>query len=110
MGRSCRLGLKRYLRPQLRLEVLAADPPDRADLRNFILKSVVTVGPAYALVDYDVRDRSGNFIKKSSVSLDKTSAEQTLDVLRHLTSPQSAVFLQEATALYQKKHRAKSST
>ena len=95
---------------QLRLQLMVAAPPDRVELRNFILKSVVKEGPAYALVDFDVRDRSGNFIKKSSVALDQTAGKQTLDLLRQLPSPQAAVFLEEATAVYRMKHGEKTPT
>lgn len=83
-----------------------ADAPDRDQLRNFILNAVVKEGPAYALVNFDVLSRSGNFIKKSSVELDKTAGELTLNLLRQLPGPSGEVFLAEATRMYQKKHGA----
>lgn len=77
----------------------AMDPPDRAVLVSLILTSVAIQGPAYALAEFDVKDRGGNFIKKAPVAWNTFTAQQTLRLLQSLETPQSEVFLTEAHAM-----------
>ncbi len=87
-----------------RRDVLLANPPDRNGLLHFILKEVSKSGQAYSLQDFDTVERSGNFIKKSPVSLNRTAADQTLRILSHLTGPQIDVFRAEALEIYRRKY------
>lgn len=90
---------------QQRQELLANNPTN-TDLKNFILKAVVKQGPGYALADLDLRDRAGNFLKKSPVVLDRLAARQTLQLLNRLDTPEAKVFAEEAKAMYLKKFGA----
>ena len=86
---------------KMRADALATDPPDPGALRNLILSTVVREGPAYALIDYDTRERRGNFIKKAPLHWNRTAAEATLRVLSRFDSPEAAVFRHEALAAYE---------
>lgn len=86
-----------------RRDVLLADPPDRDGLLHFILKEVFKSGQAYSLQDFDTVERTGNFIKKSPVALNRTAADQTLRILGHLDGPHIDVFRAEATEVYRRK-------
>jgi hypothetical protein len=85
----------------MRADALAADPPDRMALRNVILACVAFLGPSYALVEYDMRERSGNFVKKMPVRHNRADAEKTLWVLGHFDNPVGAAMLAEARAMFE---------
>ena len=95
---------------QLRVAVLSTSPINRLDLHDFILKCVVKQGPGYALADFDIRERSGVFLKKSPVALDQSSADLTLHLLDQLPGPEAKVFSREARQIYAKKHITDSDT
>lgn len=80
---------------------LAQNPPDPEGLRNIILSVVARHGPAYALIDYDTRERLGNFIKKAPMHWNRDAAEATLRVLSQFDNPEAAAFLKEALVTYE---------
>ena len=89
-----------------RLDSLSSDPIDRPALINFILSAVVKEGPSYALADFDLTRRTGIFIKKSPLTQDRTSSQQTLNILGKLSSPQARVFHEEADLAHRRKFGA----
>lgn len=86
----------------LRAQTWGLNPPDRASLRNLILSVVARQGPAYALIDFDIGERRGNFVKKAPLRWNRAAAEATLRVLRRCESAESAVFLREALTAYER--------
>ena len=85
----------------LRSAALDTSPPDSMALCNLILSAVARHGPAYALIDFDTRERLGNFIKKAPLHWNRKAAEATLRVLSHFDTPEAAIFLREAVTEYE---------
>jgi lipopolysaccharide biosynthesis protein len=77
--------------------------PHRKALIAYILKEVLKSGQAYALQEFDMIERNGNFIKKLPVSLYPKTAKQTLRILEHLTGPDIETFRAEAREICRKK-------
>ncbi len=87
-----------------RRDILLVDTPDHGALVRFVLKEVLKSGQAYALQDFDVHERSGNFIKKSPVSLNRMGTDQTLRILGRLKGSEAETFRAEAADIARQKH------
>lgn len=60
----------------------AVDAPDaRVRLKDFILRATVDTGPAYALLDFALREKRHGFVKKSPLWLDPEGASITMRLL-----------------------------
>ncbi len=88
----------RNLQAQIQ-QATTATPADRASLIALILTVVAVQGPAYALVEYDVKDRTGTFIKKAPVTWSPFTAAQTMSLLESLPTEEARLFLAEARSL-----------
>ena len=84
-----------------RADALADQPHKPEKLRNLVLSTVLREGPAFALIDYDTRERRGNFIKKAPLRWNRGAAEATLRILSRFDGPEAAVFMREALAVYE---------
>lgn len=69
---------------------------DRLRVRNFILQAAAETGPAYALLEFALRDKGHGFVKKSPLWLEPEGAEITL---RLLSESGEYEFHKEACAL-----------
>lgn len=59
-------------------------PGDRLRVRNFILQAVAETGPAYALLEFALKDKGHAFVKKSPLWLEPEGAKITLRLLSEL--------------------------
>jgi hypothetical protein len=71
-------------------------PGSRLRVRNFILQATAETGPAYALLEFALRDKGHGFVKKSPLWLEPEGAEVTLKLLSELGEQ---TFHEEACAL-----------
>ena len=82
-------------------------PDERRRLKDFILQATACTGPAYALLDFALREKKHGFVKKSPLWLDPESAGITLRVL---SEQGEHVFYEEALQLLRQRGLADATT
>lgn len=77
----------------------AGAPDARRRLKNFVIQATVDAGPAYALLDFALREKKHGFVKKSPMWLDPESAGITLRLLseqgEHLFHEEALLLLRQ---------------
>ncbi|MGE0350245.1 rhamnan synthesis F family protein [Hydrogenophaga sp.] len=99
--------------PSLRKEkaLLLANTVGNSDqrrrLKSFILRATARTGPAYALLDFAMREKKHGFVKKSPLWLDEESAGITLKLL---AEQGEHLFHEEALSLLKRRSLADATT